>query len=179
MKKISLLITLAFLAFSASLFGQKSDNVTLKININPIQTIVVNPAQKSVDLNYLTKENYTDGVTSTQENHLTIYSTSGFQVTVKSDKNVLENGSQSINASDIKINVLPGSENPLKNFNKNKNIALGISGEVLFSKPSGTTDKNVNVSYTAAGKNTYLNKYIKGENPTVYEANITYTIEPI
>ncbi|MEA5044149.1 MAG: hypothetical protein VB075_06160, partial [Petrimonas sp.] len=42
----------------------KTDNVTLNIKFKPVQSITVNPAQKTVDLKYYTLENYRDGVST-------------------------------------------------------------------------------------------------------------------
>lgn len=179
MKKISLLITLAFLAFSASLFGQKSDNVTLNVKINPIQTIVVNSNQKTVELNYLTKDDYKNGITSTQENHLTINSTGAFEVTVNSDKDQLTantNFTKSIAAADIKISAMAGKDKALDG-NFNTGITLSKDKKILISKSSGALDKNVNISYAASGGDKYLENYVKGTAIT-YTATVTYTLEP-
>ena len=174
MKKISLLFTLAFLAFSASLLGQENDNVTLNVRIHPIQSIIVNPTQKIVDIDYKTVEDYKNGVTTTQPNHLTVYSVGGYAVKVESNGD-LTGTAGTIVSSDIKINAEKGTGTT--DLNVNKDVELGTTGKVLFSKSSSANDENITVSYTAAGKNAYINKYIDGEDPTVYTASITYTIE--
>ena len=62
-----------------------TDNVTLNVKLHPIQTLVVNESQKTVDLDYKTEVDYATGVSSkVLVDHLTVYSTGGFKVTVRS-----------------------------------------------------------------------------------------------
>jgi len=69
--------------FCVMLFSiQAQDNVTLNIILRPIQTITVNPLQKTVDLVYDSAEKYETEVTSIQEEHLEVFSSGGFAVQV-------------------------------------------------------------------------------------------------
>ena len=61
-----------------------SDQVTVNIKFQPIQSIVVNPVSETVDLVYAEKEDYNNGVYKTIADHLTVFSTGGFVVNVKS-----------------------------------------------------------------------------------------------
>lgn len=106
-------LTTAFLLGSlpCELYAQNS--VTLNVNLYPIQTLMVNTSQKEVNLEFKTREDYRNGVVSEQQDHLTIYSTGGFQVKVSAvtaaiDKDVLSNisimpssGSKPLNQSHV------------------------------------------------------------------------------
>ncbi len=78
-------LKLILLLLPTVVFSQTSDNVTLNVTLNPIQSLIVNPQQKTVDLTYSTKADYLNGVISKQENHLTVFSTGGFEIKVKSN----------------------------------------------------------------------------------------------
>src|SRR5690554_4456234 len=64
--------------------GLSSDLVSLNIVLSPLQSIVVNPTQKVVNLVYENADNYNEGVIHELADHLTINSTGGFEVTVMS-----------------------------------------------------------------------------------------------
>src|SRR5690554_424838 len=82
-----------------------TDNVTLNIKLNPIQTIQVNSAQKTVEIGYYEIDDYQKGVSAFRENHLQVFSTGGFAVTVKSNSDFLtsENNTNKIDAKDITV----------------------------------------------------------------------------
>src|SRR5690606_14460417 len=104
MKKRFLGLALVLTAFAAN--AQDTDQVALNVKLYPIQTIVVNAA--NVDLEYKTKTDYANGVTVSQGDHLTVYSTGGFTVNVKSETATLTSSlpaaaAESISSSDILI----------------------------------------------------------------------------
>lgn len=79
MKKI--ILTSLMLAFGIIAQAQNSNtgHVTLNVKLNPIQTLVVNPAQETVDLEYSSKDDYANGVTSgALTDHLSVFSTGRF-----------------------------------------------------------------------------------------------------
>src|SRR5690554_8012413 len=65
-----------------------SDPVTVNLKFAPIQSIQVNPGQENIDFEYSTPQHYIDGLGagSTQEkiDHLTVYHSGGFKVSVTS-----------------------------------------------------------------------------------------------
>lgn len=66
--------------------GATSNPVTVNLKFKPVQSIVVNPGQETVDLVYATKEDYLNGVSKKMEDHLTVFSTGGgFVVSVKAE----------------------------------------------------------------------------------------------
>lgn len=155
-----------------------TDVVTLNVNLSPIQSITVNSLQKTVDLDYVTATDYADGVTLEQANHLEVYSTEGFQVSVKSAGTELTNGSAvdgNIAASDIKITATDGTA-AITNAVYNSTVSLSAENQAILSTTKGAVNRNVNITYGAAGGDEYVDKYIAGQNPTTYTTQLTYTI---
>src|SRR5690554_3199570 len=103
------ILVLAALIFSSilnvkGLFAQSpTDDVILNIVLNPFQSIVVNPDHKEVDLVYTTMEDYNDGVQAFKKEHLTVFSTGGFEVKVSSENFSISGTERTINASDVKV----------------------------------------------------------------------------
>lgn len=160
-----------------------TDNLSLNVRLKPIQTIEVATSQKLVNIDYITRADYENGVASTQPNHLTIYSTGGFVVSVSSSEDYIENNysaesrvNETINAAGITIRASDGS-NPLNGVLYSASGApLSKEGAVLFSKGSGGVDKNFNITYTAENLDAYIDKQVNGEVETVYTTTVTYTI---
>ena len=178
MKKLLLLLLIIPMALVAQ---SNTAEVALNVRLYPIQTIVVNPLQSTVNLDYTTVANYSNGVTTLQPNHLSVYSTGGFIVSVKSEDATLTNtiNSDFINSSDIKILASEGSANSLADVTYNSEISLSTTAQPIFSKSTGGVNKNFNITYTAKGNlNTYINKYYNSQNPTVYSTNVIYEIAP-
>ncbi len=158
-----------------------TDNVTLNVRLNPIQTLVVNPQQKTVNLDYTTTDHYNDGVSAKQENHLKIFSTGGFEVKVKSSAAELANAGTAgpngnINASTIQIVASDGTENALSNADYKSAVSLSTNEGVLVSSTKGARDKNISIEYKAAGTDAYLDKYVANQTPTIFSTTVTYTI---
>lgn len=180
MKKRFLGLVLGLTAFAANA-QDHTDQVALNVKLYPIQTIVVNAA--NVDLEYKTKTDYANGVTVSQGDHLTVYSTGGFTVNVKSEAATLTSllgaaSAESINSSDILISAAEGTTNPLDGAAYETEVSLTTTGAQLIQSTTGGVNKNFNVTYRAKGDlNNYVNKYFKdGNNPTVYTTNVIYEI---
>lgn len=159
-----------------------SDNVSLNVRLSPIQTIEVNTSQRIVNIDYVTRADYEQGVSNTQADHIKIYSTGGFIVSVNSlDDHIESNYSVSstskemINASGITVRASDGS-NPLSGAIYSANVPLSKEGSVLFSKGTGGVDKNFNITYTADNLDAYVNKQVNGEVETIYNTTVVYTI---
>ena len=165
--------------------GDKANEgtVTLNIKLHQIQTLVVNPNQNIVDLHYTTKEHYKEGVSSeVLKDHLTVYSTGGFVINAKAsdtDLKGLEGNSSAIPTADILITPTHGSNNPLEDATLTPKNLSGTTDVLLVSSTKGGVDKNFNIQYATVHKeDAYINKYVKGEDPTVYTTTVTYTINP-
>lgn len=165
------IIMTAFLLGSLSFELYAQNSVTLNVNLYPIQTLLVNTAQKEVNLEYNTREDYRNGVVSEQQDHLIIYSTGGFQVKVSAvtaaiDKDMLSN-----------IIIMPSSgSKPLEHSHvmyTGKNISE--IEQPIISATKGAIDKNVNISYKGAG-NDALMGFAKNNTSTSQTYTVMYTI---
>jgi len=153
----------------------KAQNATLNVRLKPIQTLVVYNAQKIVNLDYVTKDDYANGVSSLNADHLNIFSTGGFQVKVKSANSALQNGNKNIQANTIQIKATAGSD-AVNGAQYAQNVQLSANETTLVSSSNGGVDKKISIEYKGAGANTYLDNYIAGQDPTVYTTELTYTI---
>lgn len=169
---IQYLIT-AFLYSLLMLDGMAQNSVTLNVHLYPIQTLVVNPSQQDVTLNYITKEEYSSGVSAVQTDHLTIYSTGGFQVKVST--------SGELSGKDFPLNsisVIPSSgSKPIAEGNveyHEKNISQ--QEQPIITSTRGGIDKNFNINYKGAGANMYIDYYSASDAPAVYSYDVVYTI---
>lgn len=168
------LFTIGALAgFCMAVNAQSKGGVVLNVKLHPIQTLVVNKSQNEVNLNYVTKEDYAGGVISKQADHLTIYSTSGFQVKVKSSVQ-LSGTQQNIASNTISVTPSAGSK-PLPNANY---ISRKLSSEEqsIISSTTGGSDRNFTIDYSGAGGDAYINYYNSSENTSVYTTEVLYTI---
>lgn len=161
----------------------KTDNATLNVRLNPIQTLVVNSGQKTVNLDYTSTSHYSTGVSSKQENHLNVFSTGGFEVKVKSSSAELTNASTAgpngnIDASTIQIVASPGTQQALTDPNASYKdpVTLSTTEGVLVSSTKGARDKNIDIEYKAAGNDAYLDHYVANQTPTVFSTSVIYTI---
>jgi len=181
MKKIILTSAIIF-ATVVGAFAQASVTptaaVNLNVKLNAIQSITANAA--SVDLVYNTIEDYNLGVESKQANHLTVYSTGGFTVKVKSSvENLKANkGAEEIKASGITVTASKGATTLTAAYTA---VNLGLNDAVLISSTKGGVSEKFNVDYKAEGGNVYVNKFFKGtgasSDATVYNTVVTYSIE--
>ncbi|WP_312149317.1 hypothetical protein [Empedobacter sp.] len=182
MKKLAFILTIfcglvSGTAFAQSnLIGPKTATATLNVKLHPIQTILIG-ANSTVDLEYQTKEDYSNGVTKTMNDHLIVYSTGGFAVKVKSENEnlVRKEGDSKIDVKTINLVATLGSGN--ESGSTFKEVTLDKSDKNLISSDVGGTDLKFNVAYSGIGNNDYVNKYYNVEKPTVYTTTVTYTIE--
>lgn len=165
------IIMTAFLLGSLSFELYAQNSVTLNVNLYPIQTLLVNTAQKEVNLEYNTREDYRNGVVSEQQDHLIIYSTGGFQVKVSAvtaaiDKDMLSN-----------IIIMPSSgSKPLEQSHvmyTGKNISE--IEQPIISATKGAIDKNVNISYKGAGNDALID-FAKSSTAVNHTYTVVYTI---
>lgn len=153
----------------------KSATLNLNIVLNPIQTITVTATQKSVDLIYITEDNYESGVSVKQNDHLKIFSTGGFTVSVESDGNLSNGEGKVIESTDVTILAENGTGNEVLNTTTAA-VALG-SEKTLITSDSGGRDLMYNVTYNnkTGIKDKYINLY-KNNGVNTFTATVTYTI---
>lgn len=157
---------------------ENSAQTSLKVTLNSVQSISVNTSE--VHLEYKTIEDYQLGVkTPLISEHLNVYSTGGYEVSVYYD-NASGNTGSSDNAlttealfETIKVKVTGGAEVSLKN-SENK--------QVVASSNTGAYNKMYPVEYIGSGIENndgmgYMNNIAEGVQK-VYTANVIYTIDP-
>ena len=182
MKKLAFILTIFCALVSGIAFaqvGSKTASATLNVKLYPIQTILIG-GDNIVNLEYQTKEDYSNGVTSNMNDHLIVYSTGGFAVKVKSENENLvftkDGTSDKIAANTINLQATLGTGNELISSTFS-DVVLDNSNKKLISSTVGGTDLKFNVAYNGRGNNAYLNKYYSVENPNTYTTTVTYTIE--
>ena len=156
-----------------------SDNITLNVKLNPIQTLFINPSQKSVDLVYKNVKDYKEGVSLDQKDHLTVYSTGGFAINVNSSEDDIARakGTETIKSSTLSVQASLGTNNPLEGVLQGATgVKLSTEAATLFSHGKGGVDLAFNVKYSGIGADTYVNSYFKDEDPTIYSTTVTYSI---
>lgn len=156
---------------------QKEDKVTLKIRLQPIQTIVVTPGQKTVEFLYASTGKYSTGATESKADHLTVFSTGGFEVKVqaKGDFTREGTGGGSIPVSDVTVSAIAGAGDK----NVGAQVKLSTAAGSLITAEKGGRDMKYTVTYdnTAGGGDKYIDKYIASDmTESVYTTEVTYTI---
>jgi len=177
MKKI--ILTSAAVLTAAAAFAQtsstplveilkESDETKLQVELTSIQTIEV--ANKPVVLSYKTKEDYMSGVSTTETDHLRIFSTGGFTVKVGAKGDLIGNEGKTIEAEGISVRLGSAiSSVPTDVF-------LKTDPQVLFTSDKGAANEKFSVIYKGAGHGAYLDSYKDGQD-NIYETTVTYSIE--
>ena len=184
MKKKSVLMLLAiggvFCGVGKS-FAQSGD-VTLNVKLKPILNIAVSNGQ-TVDLEFATATDYQNGVTSDIADHLTVSSTSGFTVSVKSSGDLVNGTSPSLPIGDVAITSQDGSAHPIAGVDGTSlvsGLALTNAAQPIFTSTSGTALGTINVNYKAKLTDDDLDTQGIIINTTTgeqtYTATLTYTI---
>lgn len=163
-------------AQSSSSSDGADNRVTLNIILYPIQSIMVNPVQNVVDLEYKSKEDYMSGVENTQKDHLTVYSTGGFDVNVHSSDEHLVGANKKIPVADVRLTASKGSNNDLSDVQYNSSVPLSTGPANLLTSKSGGVGQTFSISYESAGDDSYVNHYDADDNPTVFTTVLTYSI---
>ena len=177
-KLLMLLAAVLMAVCATNVYAQETNEVKLNVKLHQIQTLVVNPTQSEVNLEYITEKNYNDGVSSQQYNHLKVFSTGGFNVMASSSTNLTNGDNSIIESSDIKLVASVGSDNKLDEgvAKTIESLTKGAANHTLISSKNGGRNLRFHVEYFAKGDDKYINKYVKGEKPTVYTTTVTYTI---
>lgn len=181
-KLFILFAAVAFTFGAANVFAEgtpaNEGKVNLSIEIHPIQTLIIKNSP-NVALEYKTKENYDQGVSKKIDDHIQIYSTSGFEVKAKTNNPNLvgtgTNTNKTIATTDISLTPENGSSSLQVGGLTTANLS-GTSEVLVITSQTGGVDKTFDITYAAKGNNEYINHFVKGENPTIYNTEVTYTI---
>ena len=180
MKKVvtaCVILLTAFLSKKAT--AQNGSSAVLNIVLHPVQTIEVGGSDNSVNLEYKTREDYSQGVSLSKENHLKIYSTGGFVVNVRtSDHNLTSTAtSKSIDAGDITVSAAKGAANGMEVFTSAP-VQLSGSDTAFITSATGAESKTFDITYAAKGDDKFINHFTTDQNPTVYTTEVVYSILP-
>ena len=159
--------------------------VKVSLIFNPIQSIQVNPDQKEINFEYSTPNDYTQGIdekSQLKEDHLTVYHSGPFNVTITSTNFVNTNNSGDIiygdhvfvsaeigkSPTDFQGTITPAAPVSLNQyaagsqFIASDNGAMGLTFDVLYDH------SNANIA-------DYLKRNLNNKK-TTYQATVTYTI---
>lgn len=177
MRRLILYIAISILAFVVVQAQTNSGSVTLSLKLYPIQTLVINSSQKSIDIVYSDASDYKNGVSSEQKDHLKIFSTGAFAVNVHaaSDDIKRADGDESVSAQTLKVKAAPGTSNAMTSATFGE-VSLSSTATNLITSEVGGIDRNFNITYSGQGADAYVNKYYDNESPTTYSTTVTYTI---
>lgn len=163
----------ACLLLSTGAFAQSTPvkngkgTATLNVKLYPMISLEVG-GNNVVDLVYKSEADYKNGVSVTKNNHLTVNSTGGFVVKAKAESNLERQAGGAISAGTITLQLTGGAEKTLSTRKVD-----------LITQTSSARNKKYDVTYKGAGNFNYVDKYVNGENPTIYTTQITYTAEVI
>lgn len=152
---------------------------TVRINIvlNHVQNLTINPDQHVVNLNYNTLEDYRNGVEVTKNAHLSVFSTTPYEVKVKlAQEEFLKLGSEGeerIIMPDIQIVPLSEQENREVQFTSS---TLTPEGRKIISSMVPTISSVFNIQYKGP-KGESLIRYAERNKTVVYQNDILYSIE--
>ncbi len=165
-----------------SVMAQATDNVVVNLKFQPIQSIVVTSGAEGVNLVYANKTDYSNGKSETVSDHLEIFSTGGFVVTVKAETDFTSTstGAVAIPASHVKVTAANGTGNTKEYGAGLPEVTLSSTeAQNFIASETGGTGLKFDVSYNNVGgaNNAYIDKYIHPNvTETVYAATVTYTI---
>ncbi len=145
-------------------------NTDLTVKLNPIHIITVN--HTGILLEYKTTDDYESGVTSENKNHLTIYSTGDFQVTVNAVTDFVD-APEGMNVGTVSITA---NKNGVATSGKTVSGLNATDSDVLISSTKGGFGLNYDVTYK--GGTDYMNLYSKNKS-NEYKTNVQYTIVPL
>ncbi len=176
-KNISLIAFLGAVLFSTVAFGQgetvtavvPTQNVTLNVKLLPVISLEIPAGQGEVNLVYKTAADYQSGVSVTKDGHLNVVSMGGYAVKAKAESNLKRTAGGEIPAGQISLKINDEREAQ----------SLSTSEITLVSNPSATEGTSYRVTYKGIGDNAFKEKYMSGENPTVYSTKVTYSVEAI
>jgi len=180
MKKLFIIAAVLITGFTINKASAQTTTGTtdLKVTLNAVQSITVN--NPTVGLNFTNSADYLTGVNTTQENHLTFASTSGFSITAKAGTDLTGGTGNDIPVSTVTITPSTGTiGNPPGGTPTITASPLSKAAAVtIYSSPStitsgGTTQASLDVNYNASGGTNYLNR------TGTFTSTITYTIAPL
>jgi hypothetical protein len=168
-------IIFTLVLFMTTIGGIYAQNTTatanLNLKINSFQSINV---VGDINLEYRSIEDFSRGVEMTMQDHLSVFSTGGFTVYVKTASDLV-NGNETIEAEKIKVTASKGSVSTLPNVVFTP-VNLKTTPQTLIRSNDGAPTDKFNVTYKALGNNENVNKH-KGASSAVFTTTVIYSIE--
>lgn len=166
---MTLVIVSLTMIFSRSTFAQITQDATVSVKLADARSITItNP---NVLLNFATTADYRDGVSYTANNHLSVISTTGYQIKVSSVVDIASTAGNKLPANTISVQASPATSDPNLTVQTQK---LGTtSGLTIASSTKGTLPLNFNVIYKT-DPGAYINK-----PADTYNVVVTYSIAPL
>jgi hypothetical protein len=165
-----------------------TDNVTLNLKFKPVQTITVNPAQKTVDFVYQSETDYSTGVTlATKTKHLTVFSTGGFEVNVKTsgENFTSDNTAITIPVSHLSVKATASEGNSRSYASIGTAVPLAITDKMIIKSNGGGRNLEFDVEYDNTGDagdayiDGYNSSHVDEDGATVFTTTLTYSITTI
>ncbi|KKO91190.1 hypothetical protein AAW12_11765 [Sphingobacterium sp. Ag1] len=173
MKKGILFLGLVLLGGTA--FAQTG--VRLNIELYDVQHLVINPDQSTVTLDYRTLADYQNGVESVQKAHLSVFSTSGYEVKVKlANQDFIKLGqaqTEKIPAPLIRVKATATHVGQAVNTTTG---VLSNNKETIISSDSPTLNGLFDVTYTGPGADGLM-QYVEKNNTVTFTNDVLYSIE--
>lgn len=170
--------SILFAMFVGGVFAANAQaTATLNVNLQPVQSITIG-AGSPVNMDYTNSSEYTIGKTVVVTDHLSVYSSGGFSVSVSVPAATLAGSNtagpitQTITAAGISVEASNGTGTADGVYTPGA-VALGTAVKPLFSSPTGGAAKKYTVTYK--GGTDYIAKRI-GTGITTYTTNVVYSI---
>lgn len=164
---------LLFLVVWSPLTAQESANVQFNLVLTDVQSITLNQNQKNVTIVLNNTQDFTNGKTLAQPDHLKISSTSDYEIKVGASSQ-LKGGSVNIPVGTIGISPSLGSRGGPNNTSLIfSDVYLSTNQQTLVHSEDGDILRSFDIDYKVTGGSDYYNKPVG-----TYSTTITYSILP-
>lgn len=174
MRGLILLLGIIILGIN-NLLAQPS--VRINIVLNHVQNLTINPDQQVVNLNYNTLDDYRTGVEVTKNAHLSVFSTTPYEVKVKLANNEFvklgsEDGDR-VSMPDIQVSPVSTTQNSEVEFSTS---VLTTEGRKIISSSVPTTSAVYNIQYKGP-KGENIIRFAERNKTIVFYNDVLYSIE--
>ncbi|MBD1429750.1 hypothetical protein [Sphingobacterium litopenaei] len=174
MRGLILLLGIIILGIN-NLLAQPS--VRINIVLNHVQNLTINPDQQVVNLNYNTLDDYRTGVEVTKNAHLSVFSTTPYEVKVKLANNeFVKLGSEDedrVSMPDIQVSPVSTTQNSDVEFSTS---ILTTEGRKIISSSVPTTSAVYNIQYKGP-KGENIIRFAERNKTIVFYNDVLYSIE--
>ncbi len=143
----------------------------LNIQLNNIQSIIINEGQSDITIALNTASEYINGKSANKADHIEIMSSTNYEIQVSAASH-LTSDAASIDIGTVSIIPSLGSlgSTPQGTVNLSP-VALSLTDNTIVQASHGDSQRSFNIEYHVSGGEEYINK------PTgLYSTLITYTI---